>query len=130
MADFGLTDDGAGYDVDFSVRANGKRDLHIVRGRLATAQRLQMRYRTFLGESRYNRLAGVPWTQVVFVKGVTENAIRAVLEQVAINTPGVRRLVELTLAHDFVNRVTTGTCEVLTEDSEQTISVPLNILFR
>jgi hypothetical protein len=129
MADFALSEDGVGYDADFSRKANGKRDLRIVRKRKATAQRLQMRYRTFLGECRYNRIAGVPWTQVVFAKGVSGNAVRAVLEQVAVTTPGVLRLIDLNLSHNPETRVSEGTASVMGDDSDKPINVPLEIRF-
>ncbi len=127
MADFALNNNGLGYDVDFSRRANGKRDLRIVRGQAAVAQRLQMRFRTFLGECRYNRIAGVPWTQVIFTKGITANAIHAVLEQHALNTLGVVRVLSFDIFPDFRTRSATGEVRLLGTTGDQPFSVPLEI---
>lgn len=102
--DLKLTD----YDMDLS---NG--ELTFVTGRDAIAQHVQMRLRTWLGETVYDATAGVPYLQVIF-KGKNPNldSVKFILEQNILRTPGVTG-VALALAFDKDTRDlrVTGTLE-------------------
>jgi hypothetical protein len=100
MADLKLTD----YDMDLT---NG--DLSFVEGPEAIAQHIEMRLRTWLGETVYDTTAGVPWLQVIF-KGKNPNlsSVNFILEQNILRTPGVLA-VELSLELDRATRVLTVT---------------------
>jgi hypothetical protein len=126
VSDFALDNGGIGYDMAIVDKPNGKRDYAIVRGRPAIAQRVQMRTRTFLGESRYNRLAGMPWTQAVFVKGVNATAARAIMEQHVLNTQGVKRVDDMSLTFVPRTRVLSGTARIVGDDGDP-LDVPIEI---
>lgn len=73
-----------GYDMDIT---NG--ELSFVLAREAIAQDVEMAWRTFLGETVYDTSAGVPYTQVIFVRGTSLDAIKLILERIALARPGV-----------------------------------------
>ena len=127
MADFALDQGGLGYDADFSRKANGRRDLRIVRGRASIAQRLQMGLRCFLGECRYDRLAGTPWTQVLFVHGMTVTGFRTVLESVMLRRRGVAQVLSMTLSLAPSARRITGSAQVLGVLDPVALTVPIEL---
>lgn len=93
--DLKLTD----YDMDLEGG-----ELSFVRGPEAIAQHVQMRLRTWLGETVYDTTAGVPWLQVIFRgKNPNLNSVRFILEQNILRTPGVLG-VDLTLDLDGATR--------------------------
>jgi len=64
-------------------------DVSFVVGRAAIAQHIAMRLRTWLGESIYDRTAGAPYLQAIFVKGATAEAAGYILSLLVERTPGV-----------------------------------------
>lgn len=124
MADWESTENGLGYDVGLFRRPDGMRDWRLVRGGAAIAQHIQMRLRTFLGESPYNRAAGVPYEQVIMRKGTTVNAVRAILENHILGTPGVTEVIELDLEYEPLTRKITGTGRVRGGGDVITVSLP------
>jgi len=84
--DLMLTD----YDLDIT---DG--ELSFVRGAEAIAQDVRMRLRTWLGETPYDQAAGVPYLQVIFERGVSQEAIRFVIENRILDTPGVEQVTSL-----------------------------------
>jgi hypothetical protein len=64
-------------------------ELSFVNGVTAVAQDVKMAFRTFLGETVYDTSAGVPYRQVIFIRGTPLGAIKLILEQIAISRPGV-----------------------------------------
>ena len=52
-------------------------------------QRLQQNLQFFLGEWFLNTALGIPWLEMVFVKGVAASLIEAVFKEAILNTQGV-----------------------------------------
>ena len=96
--------------LDIALAADGDVDttddaLHLTRWDAAgIAQRLQIRLRTDLGEYLLDTTLGVPWTRDVLGKGVSAQAVEALLRRVILATPGVTRILDLTVALDRVTR--------------------------
>jgi hypothetical protein len=78
------------------LRTDSTGDLAIVNGELdfvdkaaAIAQHITMRLRTFLGESPYDRAAGVPYVSVILQPATPNFAREQILNAVVLGTPGV-----------------------------------------
>ena len=95
--------------VDYDMQIlNG--DVSFVLGAEAIAQDITMRLRTFLGESVYDRSAGVPYLTIIFRRGADIATIENVLKEIVLATPGILTIIELTIASiDYQNRVLTVT---------------------
>ena len=96
MADLKLTTSG---DLDLSSN-----DLEVLDGIEAIRQELQIRYRFFLNEWFLNRAEGVPYIQDVLKKNPSEARVRAVLAEVALDTPGIEAVQNLELDLDTAER--------------------------
>jgi len=96
------------YDLDIT---DG--ELTFVRGAEAITQDIQMRLRTWLGETPYDQAAGVPYLQVIFQRGVELDAIQFILENRILDTPGVEQVTNLDLDLDARTRVLTVTGRAL-----------------
>lgn len=96
------------YDLDIT---DG--ELTFVRGAEAITQDIQMRLRTWLGETPYDQAAGVPYLQVIFQRGVELDAIQFILENRILDTPGVEQVTSLDLDLDARTRVLTVTGRAL-----------------
>ena len=84
--------------------------LSFVVGREAVAQSVTMAWRTWLGECVYDRAAGVPYLQVIFQSGVSQDAVRFILQQIARRRRGVTGiLLDLDLNRTTRELRTTGT---------------------
>lgn len=83
-------------------------DLVFVRDIDAIAQHLQMRLMTWMSESAYDPNDGVPYLQAIFTGNTNVNAAQFILEQRAIQTPGVTGCT-ITLVLDPQTRELTGT---------------------
>lgn len=94
--DLKLTD----YDLDIT---DG--DLSFVTGIEAKRQHIEMRLRTWLAETPYDRAAGVPYLQVIFRRGTTLQAVEFILTQIVADTPGVLEVLDLTPTLDRATRV-------------------------
>lgn len=107
--------------------------LHLTRWDAAgIAQRLQIRLRTDLGEYLLDTTLGVPWTRDVLGKGVGVQAVEALLRRAILTTPGITRILELTVALDRVTRTLAfdfrAGCTTLTtglEDAQQQAVIAL-----
>lgn len=107
--DLRLTD----YDMDLT---NG--ELSWVTGREAIGQHLEMRWRTWLGETPYDIRAGVPWLQVIFKeKNPNLDSVKFILERIGLETPGVEG-VALSLDFDRAARTLTITGTAQTIEGE------------
>jgi hypothetical protein len=79
---------------DFLTNAEGDLDLtdaafSLVEGDAAIAQRMEMRYRTFLGESVYDRGVGCPWVQSILGNPQMVDAVTYILTAYGELTPGI-----------------------------------------
>lgn len=128
MSDWALNN-GVGYDVKFVRNARGKLDRTLVRGAEAVAQRVQMRCRTFFGECRYNRGLGLPWSQVLFAKGTTDQAFVSILTTYIGSTKGVRQVLSLEIARDRLTRKASGICraQIETPGALQELEIPVEV---
>lgn len=116
--DLRLTD----YDLDLT---NG--ELTWVTGAEAVAQDIQMRLRTFLGESVYDASAGVPYLQIIFEKQTQEFTVESILRQQILATPGVLSILSFDFEVDPFTRTFTGTSKVLTTDGEIDFSIGVGV---
>jgi len=80
--------------MDFKIDASG--DMEIVDGELAyvtsaaaIAQHITMRLRTYLGESPYDRAAGVPYITVILQPNTPQFSRESILNAIVLGTPGV-----------------------------------------
>lgn len=96
MADLKLTTSG---DLDLSTN-----DLQLVTGIEAIRQELQIRYRFFLGEWFLNTDEGVPYIQDLLKKNPSEARVRALMAEVALDTPGVEQIQNYTADLDAAER--------------------------
>ncbi len=110
------------YDIDHDLDlTNG--ELSLVTGIAGVAQAITMKLRTWLGESKYDRNAGVPYMQVIFKRGVRLEAVRFILEQIILSVPGVTEVVDLDFNLDSASREVTITGRVSALDEETTFAV-------
>lgn len=116
-------------DIKFSggdmVIENG--DVSIVTGQEAIGQHIEMRLRTWLGETVYDQAAGVPYLQVIFRKSTPIESIEAIIKQQVLDTPGVTG-VDLTLTADSSSRelTVTGTATTIDGDVDFDVSLTAN----
>ena len=115
--DLKLTND----DLDIT---NG--ELSFVTGIDAVRQDLEMRLKTWLEETPYDRAAGVPYLQVIFARGVQVQAVRFILETIILDTDGVTEVLELETQIDTLTREFTVTGRVFALDEEFPIFVEVN----
>lgn len=83
-------------------------ELTFITGQQAIGQSIEMRLKTWLGETVYDLSAGVPWLQIIFVKSTPETSIQFLLEDQVLGTPGVTG-VTLNLDINRLTRVLTVT---------------------
>lgn len=81
MSDMRITDEG---DLDLTDA-----QAYIVDGDSAIRQHLLMRYRTFLGESDYDKSAGCPWLEQILGQFSTLETVEFVLIDYGERTPGI-----------------------------------------
>ena len=84
------------------VLENG--ELSFVTGQAAIAQHIEMRLKTFLGETVYDASAGVPFIQVIFIKSTPIDSVQFIIEQHILATPGVTGITEFELTLDATTR--------------------------
>lgn len=110
MADWKLTD----YDLDIT---DG--DVTLITDQEAIAQDIKMNLRTWLGESIYDQGAGVPYLQVIFVRGTNIGIITQVLKQVILNVRGVTGVDDLIInSLDAQSRTLSLTANVHSVDGD------------
>lgn len=90
----------------------------MVTGADAIAQEIRVRLRWWRGEHFLDVSAGVPYLQQILGKGVSEDAIRAVLREEIESVPGVGHVESIAIVTDRPNRFATITIDVVTEDGE------------
>lgn len=93
-------------------------ELEFVTGGEAIRQDIEMRLRTWLGETPYDRSAGVPYLQIIFKRGTTLDAVNFILEQIVRDTPGVEEVLDFKPELDTKTRVLTVTGRARTIDGE------------
>jgi len=84
-------------------------DLSWVEGAEAVRQDIEMTLGTWLGETPYDKGAGVPYLQVIFKRGTTQAAIRFIIEHIIRDVDGVDDVLELSTELDRPTRVLTIT---------------------
>lgn len=112
------------------LQATSTGDLAIVDGELAwvtaqeaIAQHIAFRLRTALGECRYNTGEVVPWLQVIFRPGTTDQARRFILEQSVMGTPGVTGCTLDTPVVDPLTRACTVSGKAITIEGDVEFSI-------
>jgi len=78
----------------------------------AVRQDIEMALGTWLGETPYDKGAGVPYLQVIFKRGTTKAAIRFIIEQIIRDRDGVDDVLELETDLDRQSRELTITGRV------------------
>lgn len=82
--------------------------LSFVSGIQAHAQRVKMHLQTFMGETVYDREAGVPWIQTILASKLAPLAIKQILEPYCNDLPGIDE-VNLDVSFSAVERRLTVT---------------------
>jgi hypothetical protein len=107
-----------------------KGDLRLVNGQLVltdggsaagsegTAQRILVRLRWFLGEYFLDASLGVPWFQVVFQKGTSDELIDSIVRRSIRTTEGVVSVDRMSLERDAAARTLTIDADVRIETGE------------
>lgn len=100
-------------------------ELSFVTGQAAIGQHIEMRLKTFLGETVYDQSAGVPYIQIIFLKQTSIDSVQFILEQNVLATPGVTGIVEFVLDLDPLTRALTitGTATTIEGDVDFDVSV-------
>lgn len=91
MSDIQIADEGDGYDL---VLVDGDLVLGFESEAAEVAQRVTYNLMTWLGESPYDRLAGVPYLDGVFGDFEPVPGIVALLRKVITDTEGVTEITE------------------------------------
>jgi hypothetical protein len=91
----------------------------------AIGQHIEMRLRTFLGETVYDQSAGVPYIQVIFLKQTPLDSVQFILEQNVLSTPGVTGIEEFDLTLDSLTRGLSVVGSVTTIDGDVDFDVSL-----
>ena len=91
--------------------------------RESLSQRLDIRYKTWLGEWRYNTEFGTPYRQRIRLGGFTEQELKAEFISVALEEEDVISAKFDQFNWDRENRYMEGTIVVVTEDEEIVIPV-------
>lgn len=89
------------------LRIRGTRIAKIATFGDAVAQQVRVHVRTLLGEWFLDRRMGVPYLQELFVKGVTERTVRAIMRRKILEVDGVARVLSLTVSVDRTTRLST-----------------------
>lgn len=92
MASFAQTTDG-----DLAL-TNGR--LTVVSGATEKAQKIQNRFRLFVGEWFLDTRLGVPWFSVVFVKNPDLELIKRLFRRVILSVPGIADVEEISVVWD------------------------------
>lgn len=106
--DIALAADG---DLDFS-----NRELHLVDGDDAIVQHCAFRLRFVRGEFFLNDEIGTPYFDTILVKNPDLVAVRVILRQVMLETPGVKSVDTLVLALDRATRRATVSARMTKDD--------------
>jgi len=110
MTELLLNADG---DLDLSTG-----DLQIVHGRAAVAQRLEIRFRSFLGEWFLDTRFGFPWFQSVLGRKGSVDYVEFLLRRTILSTPGVLGITSFSFAFDRAARALTVSFRASTSDGD------------
>ena len=86
-------------DIDISTG-----DLVLLTGIEAIAQHLRIRFKFYLGEWFLDQRVGIPYYETILVKGTSLNIVRSIFRKVIVETPGVTKLISLTLDFTAASR--------------------------
>lgn len=67
-----------------------------------------MALRTWMGETPYDRTAGVPYLQIIFAPGTTPQSVRFIVEQIIRSRVGVLDVLDLDVQVDGDEATITG----------------------
>ena len=104
------------------VLENG--ELSFVTGQAAIGQHIEMRLKTFLGETVYDQAAGVPYLQIIFQRQTPLDSVEFILKSIIEATPGVTGT-DLALTLDSRTRIlsVTGTAQTIEGDVDFDVSI-------
>jgi len=96
---------------------------------LMVAQRIECRLSMVKGEWYLDQRLGTPWREQIWRKGVTEEVIRQIIQDVVTKTPGVQSLDKLEVELDFTTRDGTVTIWATTDMQTPLTITKLDIPF-
>ncbi len=96
-------------------------DLVLLDGIEAVAQHLRIRFRFYQGEWYLDTRIGMPYFQIILLKGARINIITEIFRKAILDTPGVEKLYSLDLSYDGATRVLSVEFEADIEGSDETI---------
>lgn len=98
-------------------------DVRLTAGVEAHAQRAEMHYETFLGESAYDQSAGFPWIQIVLGSRLPLEVVRMLLDLYGRQIPGiVSTSIVAQFNKDTRKSTFTGTIETIDGDVDFSIA--------
>lgn len=98
-------------------------DFILATGLAGDTQDIERTLRTWLGESVYNRLAGIPYEQAIFQVGTTAEAARFIIEQRLEARDSVEDVEELSATVDQSTRKLTISGTVVTPSGTVEVSL-------
>jgi hypothetical protein len=113
VSDLLLNDDN---DLDISTG-----DLQIVTEGAAVAQRLGIRFRSFLGEWFLDTRYGFPWFESVLGIKNAEDYFEFLVRSTILSTPGVQAIVSMTTSFNKTTREFTVNAVVQTDAGERVV---------
>lgn len=102
-------------DRDFALFEGG---LVLIRDARAIAQRVENRFRFFLGEWFLDLREGVPYFQEILVKGPNVKVVRQIFLKVITTTPGMADVLEFDMQYDPTTRSLFYQWEGITDDGD------------
>jgi hypothetical protein len=98
-----------------------------VTGQALIAQLLQQRLALFLGEYSQDTTEGMPWYQLILIKGVSLDAVRGAFTRRILGTPGIVSIHKLTLSLDTQHRALNVYLEAQSDLGALKASFPLTL---
>ncbi len=102
-------------DRDFAMYEGG---LVLVRDARAIAQKVENRFRFFLGEWFLDLREGVPYLQDILIKGPSIGVIRQLFLKVVTSTPGMADVVDFDMQYDAPSRTLFYQWTGITDDGD------------
>lgn len=117
----------AGNPVKGDLQVTGMRFARLPDRLASIAQACAVELRWWLAEWSFDTSRGTPYVEQLFVRGVDERTVRAVLGRVLRRVSGVRRIARLTFTLDRVARI--GRVTDLAIETTDGSVVPVNGVF-
>lgn len=92
----------------------------------SVCQKISIRLRWFLNEWKFNKNAGVPYYEEIFVKQYDIENVKQLLEEEILSVDEVDEISSLEASVDIENRALSVSCSVVLTDGEE-VKVEVNV---